>query len=43
MIDIRETEQFLENGDICEYTKTRVMEISKENTNEIDKELLGKH
>ncbi|XP_065922956.1 uncharacterized protein [Magallana gigas] len=41
MIDMRESGQFLENGDNCEDTKTQVTEITKESTlsNEIDKEL----
>nr|XP_034314127.1 uncharacterized protein LOC105342660 isoform X4 [Crassostrea gigas] len=41
MIDMRETGQFLENGDNCEDKKTQFMEITKESTlsNEIDKVL----
>lgn len=42
---MRETGQFLENGDNCEDKKTQFMEITKESTlsNEIDKVLPGKY
>lgn len=42
---MRESGQFLENGDNCGDTKTQVTEITKESTlsNEIDKELPGKY
>lgn len=43
MEDIRKKGQFLENGDHCEDTKTRVMDLTKENTNEINNELPGKY